>query len=102
MTFSRIAHENQQELIFQGSQVDLGGPQEYLSLREVDAEIIGCENRFLPAACLHLGMAYSDTDPGKKFTHAKGLREVVVGAGVERTDLVALLLPRGDDDDRNP
>ncbi len=49
-----------------------------------------------------IGMADSDTDTGKKFTHAKGLREVVVGAGVERTDLVALLLPRGDDDDRNP
>ena len=38
---------------------------------------------------------------GQQLVHAERLRDVVVGAGVERGDLVALAAPRRQDDDRH-
>ena len=40
-------------------------------------------------------------DPGEQLAGAERLGDVVVGAGVERRDLVPLLAPRREDDDRN-
>ena len=37
----------------------------------------------------------------QQLAHAEGLGHVVVGAGVERGDLVALLAARGEHDDRH-
>src|SRR4051794_29239207 len=46
-------------------------------------------------------MANRDPHTGEKLTGAEGLRQVVVGAAIERIDLVLVSATRGEDDDRN-
>ena len=45
------------------------------------------------------GVADGGADPGQQFVRAEGLGEVVVGAGVEGLDLIALVAAGGDDKD---
>jgi len=65
--------------------------------REVDGEVVSVNDRFF--LC---GRASSErgSKAREEFVHAEGFGDVVVGAGVERADLVALGLAHGEDDDR--
>ena len=47
------------------------------------------------------GVPQRRADARHEFRDAERLRQVIVGAGIERGDLVALLPARGDDDDRH-
>jgi len=43
----------------------------------------------------------SHAHPREQLADTEGLAEIVIGAGVERRDLVGLLAARGEDDDRH-
>ena len=66
--------------------------------REVDREVGGLDQRLL----LRRGRAAQrGAQPREELVHAERLRDVVVGAGVERGDLVALGVAHREHDDRH-
>src|SRR5262249_22530641 len=65
--------------------------------RQVDVEVVGLDDRLFVA----WGRPAERTQSREQLAHAEGLRDVVVGAGVERGDLVPLGLADGEDDDRD-
>ena len=48
-----------------------------------------------------VGAAQQGADAGEQLLHVEGLRDVVVGAGIEALDLVAPAVAGGQDDDRH-
>ena len=85
-------------------EVPLGRPEAHFAIRgrdalcrEVDGEVVGLDNRvFLGGR----GSSERGSEAREEFVHAEGFGDVVVGAGVENADLVALGLAHGEDDDR--
>ena len=67
--------------------------------REVDGEVGGDDHRLLLG---RRGAAQRGAQPGEQLVHAERLGHVVVGAGVERGDLVRLRLAHRQHDDRAP
>ena len=65
---------------------------------EVDREVVGLDDRFLLRG---RRAPERGPQPREELVHAERLRDVVVRAGVERGDLVALGLAHGEHDDRN-
>ena len=70
------------------------------TLGEVDLEVSHREGRLGRLAAAGRA-AQRDAEPGEELAHREGLAHVVVGAGVERGDLVPLLPAGGEDDDRD-
>ena len=51
---------------------------------------------------LHQEMPQGDPQAGQQFANSKGLGEIVIGTGVECRNLVGLLPPRRENNDRHP
>lgn len=68
---------------------------------EVNVEIAESEGGVAGWGLSTRGVAESDTEAGKEFRYSEGFSDVVVGAGIEGGNLVALLAACGDDDDGN-
>ena len=66
---------------------------------QVDREIADPEDR--PLALLLQTVAKRGAQPGEQLVDAERLGDVVVGAEIERFDLVRLVGPAGQHDDRN-
>ncbi len=89
-------------------QLPLGGGQPHVGAialdalgGEVDGEILADDHRLIGCG---RSTAHRYPKPGEQLPHAKRLRHVVVGAGVERGHLLALLTPgrQHDDGHRGP
>ena len=66
--------------------------------REVDREVGRRDDRLLLGG---RGAPQRGAQPGEQLVHAERLGHVVVGAGVERGDLVGLAVAHGQHDDRH-
>ena len=69
--------------------------------RRVHLEVAGGEDGLARLADGALGVPERHAEPGEQLADAERLGDVVVGAGVERRDLVRLLAARREHDDRH-
>ena len=72
-----------------------------MTAQPIHLELAHLERRLVGLVGGPGGMPARHPDPGEKFAGAEGLADVVIGAGVERRDLVPLLASRRQDDDRD-
>src|SRR4029079_4091162 len=84
-----------------GRQVLLSPRSQHAPGCEVEEEIAQLQLGLAGALAEPRGVAQRHADASQELADAEGLREVVVGARVEGLDLVALLAPGGEDDDRH-
>ena len=82
-----VAHEHLDEVPLGRREADLVAVAVHPLGREVDGEVRGLDERLLVSG---RGPAERGAQPGEQLVHAERLGDVVVGAGVERGDLVAL------------
>src|ERR1700743_1369350 len=93
-----VADQDLKQLPLGRRQPDVGpGPDDALG-GQVDREGGGGDDGVV--RCGRRGPADRRAEPGEKLVHAERLRDVVVGAGVERGDLLMLRPPHRQDDDR--
>ena len=78
-------------------QVDLLAVTPHGAVGEVDLQVADPDGRVAVLAPSPQHRAH----PGEQLLAAEGLGDVVVGAGVERPDLLALVADRGEDHDRD-
>ena len=71
------------------------------ALRRVHLEVAGGEHRLARLADGALGVPERHAEPGEQLADAERLGDVVIGASVERRDLVGLLAARREHDDRH-
>src|SRR3954452_10728537 len=65
---------------------------------DVDLETTGADDRL---RCTTLGAPQHGVQPRNELAGTERLRHVVVGAGIERTDLLGLLADRRENEDRH-
>ena len=96
--------EQGDELIFILGQIGVDAVHEHAVLAVVDGQCACGEDAGIGhgrAAVGRPGVADGRADTREQLFGAKGLRQVIVRARVQRGNLIALVAARGDDDDGN-
>ena len=96
-----VTNERRQELVLDRRQVDFLVVDQHLAAQEVDAQLSHLEGGLVRLVRRAGGVAERDADPREQLAGAERLAHVVVGARVERRDLVALLAAGREHDDRD-
>src|SRR5436305_2111044 len=78
-----------EECLVRGRELHVVGPAPHQPAHQVDAEIVAGEGPL--GALLLQAVAQGGADAGQQLVGAKGLGDVVVGAGIERRDLGRLV-----------
>src|SRR5262245_11347498 len=95
---ARVPDEDLDDVPLGRSEADLAvGPSNALR-GEVDREVRGLDDGLLLGRC---SSAQGGAESREQLVHSERLRHVVVGAGVERRDLVAFPFAHREDDDRD-
>ena len=97
---ARVLGERQEQPVLGRREVHRFAAHRHHPPGPVDREFAGGEDRLLRAGRAAGRVAQRHAHARQQFRHAERLGEVVVGAGVERVDLVALLSARREHDDR--
>src|SRR5919106_1084182 len=95
---ARVRHESLQQAILGGGEADPFPPQGDELTRQIHRELAEPEHG--PVAGLRMGTPFHRAHPRQELTDRERLRDVVVGAGIERGDLVVLRLPHGEHEHR--
>ena len=97
---SGVCREKAQKPVFDGREMQLLLVQEGAAGDKVDAERAVLVDGLPRLAFRHQREPpLGHPEPGQQFLHGKGLCKVVVRAGVQGVDLIAVLAPRADHDD---
>ena len=96
--FSSVGDELPKQLEFLGRQLYGSAFYGDRAFFEIDHQIVGNEGRDGVAGA---GATQGSADAGHQFLDAEGLDDVIIGAGVERLDLVAFGVAHGEHDDGN-
>ena len=95
-----VAHEDLDQVPLRRRQLDLAAVGIGRTLRrEIDAKVGRLDDR--EHLVSGLGPSQRGAQARQELAHAERLRDVVVGAGVERHDLLGVLVPGGEHDDRD-
>src|SRR3984957_18142152 len=92
-----VAYQDLEELPLGRREPDVRAVPDDPLRGQVDREVLRRDDRFV-----RCGGSTADrrAEPGEELVHAERLRDVVVGPGVERGDLLVLRPPHRQDDDR--
>ena len=95
-----VVDERLQEPVLGRREVDLLVAALHEPASEIDLEPVEVQRPAAPRT-LVAGTPQCRSQSGQELLHRERLRQVVVGSGVERADLVGLLLTHREHDDRN-
>src|SRR5262245_8472697 len=95
-----VPHQHGEELVLNGSEMNLLIGHIDASMPQVDSELPHCEHRLPRLLCQVRGMAQGDAHARQQFLDAKGLSQVVICASVEGHYLVGFLTACGEDENR--
>ena len=98
---ARVLDHRGEQPVLDRRQVDLLPADEDPALARVDLEVADGKDGLARLADGALGVPEGHAKPGEQLADAERLGDVVVGAGVERRDLVGLLAARREHDDRH-
>ena len=93
-----MAEQDGQQFVLHGREVHFLVVEEHLPLRQIDPEVMQHKNQLCLPGAPSGQMSQGDADPCQELTGIERLRQIVVGAGVERPHFVLFLFTRGYDD----
>src|SRR5579859_2384523 len=96
-----ILYQEDEELVSNRHKVHFGVFYEYLTLRQIDFQIADAEHGLLFFGTQVSRMPQGDPQAREQLLDAEGFGQIVVGAGIERVDLVLLAAARREHDDGN-
>jgi hypothetical protein len=91
-----MAHQERQDVELLARQLGLGAVDRHHPPRQIDTQAARRQHRLLRRR--RLAIAQQRAQPGHQLAGGEGLGDVVVGAGVEGGDLLALGVAGGEDE----
>src|SRR6266540_6079537 len=98
---SRVADKGREEVVFGRRQAHVRPADGHLAAEQVHLQLADAERGLVGLVGGPGRVPQAHTDASKELAGPEGLADVVIGAGVQRRDLVPLLAARREDDDRH-